>query len=273
MSRSIWFPLLLLAIFTTGCANKNKEAPELTERNQYRQAAAAMESRNFSRAIEQLRELQVRFPFGDYAEQSQLDLIYAQFRSQDYPATVVAAQRFLRSYPNHPNEDYALYMRGLAHFHMERGLFDNVLSADRSARDLRSAREAFRDFDRLVRRYPDSEYAADARSRMVHIRNQLANQELHVARYYARRGAVIAAINRAQNVVVHYQQTPAVPEALAIMARGYKELGQHELAEKSLTLLQQNWPDSRFIDDGRTQLAWWPRGDGSILSLLTFDLL
>jgi outer membrane protein assembly factor BamD len=125
-----------------------------------------------------------------------------------------------------------------------------------------------------VNRFPDSEYAPDARSRMVHIRNQLARQELHVARYYARRGAIIASINRAQYVVKHYQQTPAVPEALAIMAKGYQRLKQPELAEKSRDVLALNWPDSKFLDnDKQVDLAWWPDEDDGLLSLLTFDLL
>ena len=265
--------LFCTVLLLAGCANRNKERPELTESNQYREARKALDARRFDSAIEQLREMQVRFPYGDFSEQAQLDLIYAQYRSQDYPATVVAAQRFIRSYPAHPSLDYALYMRGLANFNMERGMFDNVMSSDGAARDMSAARDAFRDFERLVNRFPDSDYAPDARARMVYIRNQLARQELHVARDYARRGAAIAAINRAQQVVKHYQQTPAVPEALAIMVRGYKQLNQPELAEKSLATLRLNWPDSEFLRDDGVHLAWWPREQGGLLSLLTFDLL
>ena len=271
MPRLLW-PLLGLLLLA-GCAS-NKERPELTEVDQYREASESLESRNYLTAIDQLKELEARFPYGDFAEQAALDLIYAQYRAVDYPATVVAAQRFMRNYPAPPRMDYALYMRGLANFNMEKGLFDNMVSSDKSSKDMGAAKDAFRDFERLVNRFPDSEYAPDARSRMVHIRNQLARQELHVARYYARRGAIIASINRAQYVVKHYQQTPAVPEALAIMAKGYQRLKQPELAEKSRDVLALNWPDSKFLDnDKQVDLAWWPDEDDGLLSLLTFDLL
>ncbi|MED5387766.1 MAG: outer membrane protein assembly factor BamD [Pseudomonadota bacterium] len=272
MPRLLW-PLLGLMLLA-GCAGNPEDRPELTEADQYREASESLESRNYLTAIDQLKELEARFPYGDYAEQAALDLIYAQYKAVDYPAAVVAAQRFMRNYPAHPRMDYALYMRGLANFNMERGLFDNMVSSDKSSKDMGAAKDAFRDFERLVNRFPDSDYAPDARSRMVHIRNQLARQELHVARYYARRGAIIASINRAQYVVKHYQQTPAVPEALAIMVKGYERLEQPALATKSRDVLALNWPDSKFLDDdNQVDLAWWPDEDNGLLSLLTFDLL
>ncbi|EKF74500.1 competence lipoprotein ComL [Alcanivorax hongdengensis A-11-3] len=272
MPRVVW--ALLCTLLIAGCASNPEDRPELTEADQYRQAHKSLEKNNFQTAIDDLKELEARFPYGEYAEQAQLDLIYANYQSVDYPATVVAAQRFIRNYPGHPRVDYALYMRGLANFNMEKGLFDNMVTSDKSSRDLQSARDAFQDFKRLVSRFPDSPYAPDARSRMVHIRNQLARQELHVARYYARRGAIIASINRAQYVVKHYEQTPAVPEALAIMAKGYERLGRPELAEKSRQVLALNWPDSPFLGkDQQIRLAWWPNEDNGLLSLLTFDLL
>lgn len=271
MPRFFW-PLLGLMLLA-GCAS-NKDAPELTEAAQYREAHDSIESKNYLTAIDELKELEVRFPYGDFAEQSGLDLIYAYYMAVDYPATVVAAQRFMRNYPAHPRMDYALYMRGLANFNMEKGLFDNLVSSDRSSRDMDAAKDAFRDFERLVTRFPDSKYAPDARSRMVHIRNQLARQELHVARYYARRGAIVASVNRAQYVVKHYQQTPAVEEALAIMVKSYERLEYPELAEKSRAVLALNYPDSAYLDkEKQVDLAWWPDEDNGIISLLTFDLL
>ncbi|MBL7252266.1 outer membrane protein assembly factor BamD [Alloalcanivorax sp. C16-2] len=272
MPRLIW--PLLAALLLSACASKPEESPERTEAAQYREAQDAMDSNNYLTAIDRLKELEARFPYGRYAEQAQLDLIYAHFRSQEYPETVVAAQRFMRSYPAHPRLDYALYMRGLANFYMERGFFDSFMSTDKSSRDLGSARDAFEDFERLVTRFPDSEYAPDARSRMVFIRNEMARHELHAARYYARRGAYIAAINRAQYVVQHYQRTPMVPEALAIMVEGYERLDRPELADKSRRALAESWPDSEYLDDdGQVNLAWWPSEHKGLLSLLTFDLL
>lgn len=272
MPRLLW-PLLCLVLLA-GCASNPEDRPELTEADQYRQAHKSLEDKNYLTAIDELKELQARFPYGDYAEQGQLDLIYANYLSVDYPSTVVAAQRFIRNYPADPHLDYALYLNGLANFNMEKGLFDNLVSSDKSSKDLDSAKDAFKSFKQLVTRFPNSPYAADARSRMVHIRNQLARQELHVARYYAQRGAMIAAINRAQYVVKHYQQTPAVPEALAIMVKGYERLNRPQLADRSRQVLALNWPDSRFLDkDQQVRLAWWPREGRGLLSLLTFDLL
>ena len=265
---------LLIAALISACASKPDEGPERTEAEQYREARESMESNNYVTAVDRLKELEARFPYGRYAEQAQLELIYSQFRLQDYPQTVVAAQRFMRSYPAHPRLDYALYMRGLANFYMERGFFDSMMNTDKSARDLSSARDAFEDFERLVTRFPDSEYSEDARARMVFIRNEFARHELHAARYYARRGAYIAAIGRAQYVVQHYQQTPLVPEALAIMVKGYERLDRPALADKSRRILATNWPDSEFLeDDNQVDLAWWPNENKGILSLLTFDLL
>lgn len=272
MPRLIW--PLLAALLLSACAGKPEESPERTEAAQYREAQSAMSSNNYLTAIDRLHELEARFPYGRYAEQARLDLIYAHFRTQAYPETVVAAQRFMRSYPAHPSLDYALYMRGLANFYMERSFFDSFMTTDKSARDLSSAKDAFEDFERLVTRFPDSDYAPDARARMVFIRNDMARQELHAARYYARRGAYIAAINRAQYVVQHYQRTPLVPEALAIMSAGYERLNQPELAAKSRRMLQDNWPDSDYLnDEGEVDLAWWPSRHKGVLSLLTFDLL
>lgn len=273
MSRLLW--PLLFALVLAACANKPVESPERTEAEQYRQAVNSMEANNYVTAIDQLKELEARFPYGNYAEQAQLELIYSHYRLSEYPETVVAAQRFIRNYPAHPSLDYALYMRALANYYMDRGLLDSVMQSDKSSRDLSSALDAFEDFERLVTRFPDSEYAPDARSRMVFIRNQLAAHELHAARYYARRDAYIAAVNRAQYVVQHYQGTPSVPEALAIMAKGYQRLDRPELAEKSRRVLAASWPESEYLsdDDGTVTLAWWPDHKNSLLSLLTFDLL
>ena len=270
--------LLALALIVTGivsgCSSNPRERPERTEAELYREVRSQLDRNNFLTAIDELRELEARFPYGDFAEQAQLDLIYAQFRALDYPATVATAARFTRNFPANEHLDYAYYMRGLANYNMERGLFDRMLRTERSSRDLSSWRDAFRDFNELVTRFPDSEYAPDARARMLHIRNQLAGNELHVARYYARRGAYVAAVNRAQQVVIHYQETPSVPEALAIMSRAYRSLGEQELSERSLAVLTHNWPDNDYVNSrGRVELSWWPRDERTWLSLITFDLL
>lgn len=264
---------LMLAALLGGCASK-QDAAELSEAEHYGKAHASLEKKSYLAAIEQLEEIQARFPYGDYAEQVQLDLTFAHYRARDYASAIAAAQRFVRSYPGHPHLDYALYMQGLANFYLQRGMLDRMVPVDQAARDLQPFKDAFRAFEELVSRFPDSEYAPDARSRMVYIRNRLAEHELHAARYYARRGAYIAAANRAGHVIRHYQGTPAVPEALAIMTRAYESLEQRQLAAKSRRVLTENWPESSYLNNGEVDLDWWPGPeDKGLLSLLTFDLL
>jgi len=274
MRRYTIVSIVFIALFATGCANRTKEAPERTEAEHYTEAKRQIGKKNYLTAIDELRELEARYPYGDYTEQAQLDLIYTQFRAADYPAVVATATRFQRNHPNHQHLDYVLYMQGLANYSLEKGMMDGVFGPDKSSRDLRAWRDAFRVFNQLAQRYPASPYTPDAKARMVFIRNQMAEQELHAARYYARRQAYVAAINRAQNVVTHYQRTPAVPEALAIMSRAYNAMGETELAAKSYAVLKHNWPDSSFLDKRKEEvkLAWWPRKH-SWLSWLTFDLL
>ena len=264
---------ILIALLMSGCAGNPNDRRELTEAEHYREARKLLDRKTYINAIEQFEELEARFPYGDYAEQAQIDLIYARYRSLDYPGATAQAERFLRNYPTHKHADYVLYIRGLAHYYMQQGIFDRVFGEDKAPRDLATMRDAFADFDELVRRYPDSDYAADARSRMIYIRNLLAEQELIAARYYARREAYIAAANRAQHVVRHYQQTPSVPEALAILSKSYESLGQPKLADNSYRLLAANWPKSDFLGDQGVEIEWWPTGERNWLSLLTFDLL
>lgn len=266
--------LVSSALLVSGCSSTPKERPERTEAQQYEEVRRQIERNNFLTAIDELRELEARFPYGDFAEQSQLDLIYTQYRALDYPAAVASATRFLRNYPANKHLDYVLYMKGVANYNLERGLFDRIVRSDKASRDLDAWRDAFNDFQELVSRFPDSPYAPDARARMVHIRNQAAEHELHAARYYARRGAYVAAVARAREVIIHYQETPAVEEALAIMSRAYRSLGEAELSDRSLAVLRHNWPESSYLSRGQVQLSWWPSDDGrGLLSLLTFDLL
>ena len=274
----IWRNLILVALTATllsGCAGR-KNNEELTEAAHYRKASESLEKKAFLSAIEELEELEARFPYGDFAEQAQLDLVYARYKSLDYPGAAAQASRFLRAYPDSDATAYALYIKAMAHYDMNLGLLARFSKSRAAVRDMTNYVEAFRTFEQLVRRFPDSDYAPDARSRMLWIRNQLAAQEIHAARYYARRGALIAAVNRAQQVVRHFQGTPSVPEALAIMSKSYAALQQPELARKSHRVLASNWPSSEFLDSeesGGIKLGWWPREQDSLLSLLTFDLL
>ncbi|GAB3322578.1 outer membrane protein assembly factor BamD [Haliea atlantica] len=243
---------LLLALLITGCAS-NDDVDGITadsgEQQMYETAQRYLRSRNYSLAVRALQMLESRYPFGRYAEQAQLELIYAHYNAYEREAAVEAADRFIRLHPQHPSVDYAYYMKGLAAYSAGGDLFDRFLPTDESSRDMSHAREAFTEFSQLVNRFPDSPYAEDARARMVHLRNLLARHEILVANYYFRRGAYLAATNRGRYVVENFQRTPAVPDALAIMAQGYILLGMKDLAQDTIEVLAMNYPSYPALDE------------------------
>jgi len=221
----------------------DKVAPDVPEQQLYDEALSALEADNFGLAVEKLQLLEARYPFGRYSEQAQLELIYAYFRNYEPESARAAADRFIRLHPNHDNIDYAYYLKGLTAFEQDRSFFEKYLPIDVSQRDPGAALESFESFSTLLNRYPQSEYAPDAQKRMQYLKNRLATHEIHVASYYMRRQAWVAAANRGRYVVENLQETPAVPDALAIMAEAYTELGMHDLANKAQEVLQLNYPD------------------------------
>jgi outer membrane protein assembly factor BamD len=203
----------------------------------------------YNEAQRALQLLESRFPFGRYAEQAQLELIYAHYGNFELEAAIEAADRFIRLHPQHPNVDYAYYMKGLAAYSENQDLFARWLPRDNTTRDTSYAQESFSEFAQLLARFPDSVYAPDARARMVHLRNLLARAEINVANYYFRRGAYMAALNRGRYVVENFPQTPAVADGLAVMVQGYMLLGLDDLAQDSLDVLALNYPDHPSLDD------------------------
>jgi outer membrane protein assembly factor BamD len=236
--------------------------PDQGERALYETAQKNLRSSNFDLAIKNLQLLEARYPFGPYAEQSQLELIYAHYRNFDHPEAVAAAERFIRLHPQHPNVDYAYYMKGLASFTEGEGLLERFLPTDRTQRDPGPARQSFADFTQLLSRYPNSEYAADARARMVHLRNLLARYEINVANYYFKRRAYVAALNRGRYVVENFQETPAVPDGLAVMAQAYLILGMDDLAQNAVAALRQNYPQHPSLDEAGNFVPQRYPGDG-----------
>lgn len=220
-----------------------KVAPDVPEQQLYDEALSALEAMNYGLAIEKLQLLEARYPFGRYSEQAQLELIYSYFNNYEPESARAAADRFIRLHPNHDNIDYAYYLKGLTAFEQDRSFFEKYLPIDVSQRDPGAALDSFESFSTLLNRYPDSEYAPDAQKRMQYLKNRLAAHEIHVAAYYMKREAWVAAANRGRYVVENLQETPAVPDALAIMAEAYTELGMHDLAKNSLEVLQLNFPD------------------------------
>ena len=222
-----------------------------TERGFYDKIQSSLKSRNWQIAIANLQLLESQFPFGKYAEQSQLELIYAQYMSSDFGSSIASAERFIRLHPQHPNVDYAIYVKGLSELKQSGRLFDGFFDLDSSTRDIGTAREAFATLGELIKLYPNSPYAPDARQRLVSLRNQLARAEINVANYYFSRGALIAAANRGQYVVENFQQSPAVADGLAVMAQAYHMMGKDELAANAVKVLGTNFPDyPQLTDDG-----------------------
>jgi outer membrane protein assembly factor BamD len=209
----------------------------------YSEAKAALADGDYEEAIQYYEKLEARFPFGRYAQQSQMEVAYAYYRYDEPASALAAADRFIKLYPRHPNIDYMFYLKGLINFNAGKDLISRYLPQDPTQRDPGSARASFDDFALLLKKYPESKYTQDARQRMIFLRNNLAEYEVHVANYYMRRNAYIAAANRAKYVVENYQKTTAVPKALALMARSYKILGLNELSDDALRVLKLNYPD------------------------------
>jgi len=268
--------LLLLSTFialAAGCATQ-KEAEVLPEKTYYENARQAMNSGNFNEAEENLDSLETYYPFGRYAEQAQLDLIYARYQNMDLEGSRAAADRFMRLNPQSEHLDYALYMRGLASYNMDLGLAARYLPIDVTARNPGEQLQAFRDFSQLLNRFPDSKYAADARQRMIAVRNRMAALELHAARYYIKREAYLAANTRARYVVENFPSTPAVEEALILLTDTYRVLELDDAAEDSVATLRKNFPESDvFADNGDYQSDRLRRQDRSLLNVVTFGLV
>ncbi len=204
---------------------------------------------NWEAAAEALEILEENYPFGSYAEQSQLELIFAYFRGEEHELAIASADRFIRLHPQHRNVDYAYYMRGVAAFKNDTAFY-SVLPTDITMRDAGTARDSFDYFSQLLDRYPESVYAVDAQKRMLYLRNMLARYEIHVANYYFKRGAYVAAANRGRFVVENFQQTPAVPDGLAVMAQAYHMLGMEELSQSAAKVLISNFPQHPAIKKG-----------------------
>ncbi len=276
ISRKLCIAALLTGqLILAACASKEEAPDAQNEQVLYGAATEQLESGNNEQAIKNLQMLEARFPFGPYAEQAQLELIYAYYKNFNFAASIEAAERFIRLHPQHPNVDYAYYMRGLANYSEGKGLFERFTPTDLTERDPGAARQSFNDFSQLVTRFPNSEYAPDARYRMIYLRNLLARYEINVANYYLRRRAFVGALNRGRYVVENFPQSPAVPDALAIIVQSYLLLEEDELANETLLVLRENYPDHPNLDkNGDFIAAYTVKGaKPSWLSRITFGLL
>ncbi|MDQ2078116.1 outer membrane protein assembly factor BamD [Marinimicrobium sp. ABcell2] len=271
--QALRFLLIGGLILLTACSTTDRDE-YISEADLYQAAQEQLERGQWEPAIRNLRNLEEHFPFGTHAEQAQLELIYAYHRSNQPDLVAATADRFIRLHPQHRNVDYAYYMKGLSSFTEGRGMFERVLPTDLTQRDPGAARESLAHFSQLLARFPDSEYAPDAKKRMLYLRNLLARYEIHVANYYFKRGAYLAATNRGRFVVENFNQTPAVPDALAVMVQGYQLLEMPELRDQTLELLRLNYPEHPALRrNGEFNFQYHSdSGDRSWLSLATFGL-
>lgn len=269
--------LLVIVAFLSGCALfKEEEIDEnATVEELYAMARESMDKGNWGVAVERLQRLEAKYPYGVYAEQAQLDTIFAQYRLEEVELAIAAADRFIKLHPTHPSVDYAYYLKGQASYEEDRSTIGTLLGKDDlSDRDpvlTLDALDAFRDVYTL---FPDSKYAPPARERVRHLTNTMARHELAIARYYHARDAHVAAVNRAKTVVEEYPDTPSVEEALGLMVSSYNIMGLPALADDSRRVLELNFPDSiylaedarfagaRYTDDGTRR----QEGDGGFFS-------
>jgi outer membrane protein assembly factor BamD len=260
--RSLLAALLAaVALVAAGCSSLNSQDETLgwSAQRLYGEAKDSMASRDWQKAIKYLEKLEARYPYGRYAQQAQLEIAYANWKDGERASAIAAADRFIKLYPNHPNVDYAWYLKGLINFYEMQGVLSWLTTPDMSDRDPKAARDAYFALREVVTRFPDSRYADDARARMRFLVNSLASNEVHVAKYYMKRGAFLAAANRAQYAIEHYPQAPAVEEAMAILVRAYDSLGMTDLRDAAGRVLTKNFPDTEYLKPAgkKKRVPWW----------------
>ena len=264
MKRSLAFISVIAALFwLTGCAifgdpTELDETKGWAVQKIYAAAEASMRDHDYEKAIKYFSTIESRFPHGRYATQAQLESAYAYYKREEPASAIAAADRFIKLHPHHPNVDYAYYLKGLATFN-ERGVVDKLINQNIDDRDPKSLRESFLSFKELVTRFPNSKYAKDATLRMSYLVNTLAGHELHVARYYMKREAYVAAANRCKFVIENYPDSTSVEEALVIMVSAYDLLGMDDLKQDTLRILKTNYPQSRFFGQNAPaeEKVWW----------------
>ncbi|EGY28182.1 outer membrane assembly lipoprotein YfiO [Candidatus Regiella insecticola 5.15] len=234
VATAIWSLLLM------GCSNSNDVVPDSPPTELYTDAQQKLQSGNFQGAITQLEALDSRYPFSAYSSQVQFDLIYAYYKSANLSMALVSIDRFMRLNPTHPNIDYMLYLRGLTDMALDDSALQGLFGIDRSDRDPIYALAAFRDFTQLIENYPNSQYATDSQKRLLYLKNRLAKHELDIARYYTKRGAHVAVVNRIEQMMQNYPDTQATRDALPLMKNAYERLQLNEQADQVAKLIAAN---------------------------------
>ena len=258
---------LILALCLAGCgllpAQNDDETRGWSANKLYSEAKSNLNDGNYEKAIKLYEKLEARYPYGRYAQQAQLEIAYAYYRDKDVASALAAADRFIKLHPNHPSVDYAYYLKGLANFNEDLGILGSLVSKfsgqDMTERDPKSSRESFDAFRDLVQRFPNSKYAQDSIDRMSYLVNSLAAHEVHVAKYYMKRGAYVAAANRVQYALKTYPNAPANEEGLLILVQAYDKLGMTDLRNDAERVMKTNFPDSKYLSGkgGTKGTSWW----------------
>jgi len=245
--RSV-FTTALIATLLGGCAATSDPSKWSAEKF-FNEAQSALQDSDYQTAIKYFEDLEVYHPFSPYTQQAQLEVAYTYFKYDEPDSAIAATERYIKLYPRAENVDYAYYLRGLISFNRGTSGFDLAFNLDTTNRQPTSSLDAYHHFEELITRFPDSQYADDAKQRMIALRNHLAQYELHVANYYLRRGAPLSAARRAQYCLETYPQTPSTPDALVLLTKAYIKLGIEDLAGDALKILQLNYPDNEAIPD------------------------
>jgi outer membrane protein assembly factor BamD len=261
MKHSLSIFAAVLALALSGCGLLPSDIDETrgwSAAKLYSEARSALNDGNYESAIKYYEKLEARYPYGRYAQQAQIETAYAYYKDGEAASAIAAAERFIKLHPNHPNVDYVHYLKGLANFNDDLGLMGYLGGQDISERDPKAAQAAFDAFKELVTRFPNSKYTPDAVERMNYLVNALASHEVHVARYYLKRGAYVAAVNRVQHALKTYPRAPANEEGLVIMVKAYDALGMTDLRNDAERVMLANFPNSKYLGGGNTrQASWW----------------
>ncbi len=255
------FAALILALTLSGCGifgAKIDETQNWSASKLYSEARDELKSGNYERAISLFEKLESRYPFGAYAQQAQLEVAYSYYRQGDQVQALAAVERFIKLHPNHPTVDYVYYLRGLINFNDNKDILSFLVNQDPTERDPKATREAFDAFKQLTEKFPNSKYTPDASLRMRYLVNAIGQYEVHVAKYYYRRGAYVAALNRAQTTVTEYRDSVAVEEALVVMSQCYDKLGMPEMRDDTLRVFNRSFPNSALSRPAaQKQKKWW----------------
>lgn len=245
--------LVCFVVVLSACAKWNKDDEEknpykgMTAKQLYNASKHSLKKNQYATAAKQLEAMETMYPFSDYTESSQMDLIYAYYQDEDYPSSAATAERFIHLYPRAKHVDYAYYMRGLANFQQNRGAFAKVLPLDESWREPGTQTQAYVDFGTLVQKFPNSQYKANALQRMTYLRNMFAQHELNVSQFYFKRKMYVAAIERAGFLVKNHPQAPSVQTALAIMYTANRALGLNKAADDAMAVYQATYHTNKMV--------------------------